>query len=143
MTMKYKTISIFLITLLGVFVCMAALSRALSGNWSAAVNVADVPIAVIAASMVVMVFVVREYLPHGAARAYSVRGFSVLFLSVLYVLAIEKYSYIFPYETWIFNLHPLEPIFITAAILLILKGRDHSVSESVISRAENGATPPL
>lgn len=120
--MNSSIILIFLITLGAVGAFLALVAFMLVGDPRAVSFSVDAPLAFIASSVPSMIFFMRKKLFPSVGRSYLIRGFSLLFVVILYVLAIEKYSFVFPDDTWIFSFHPIEPLTVTVSVLLILQG---------------------
>lgn len=120
--MSKNIIIIFLITLGAVGAFLALVAFLLVGDPRAVSLSADAPLAIIASCMPPMIFFMRKKLFPSVGRLYLIRGFSFLFVVILFVVAVDKYSFVFPDETWIFSFHPIEPLTVTLSVLLILQG---------------------
>lgn len=120
--MNSNIILIFLITLGAVGAFLSLVAFVLVGDPRAVSFSAEAPLTIIASCMPSMIFFMRKKLFPSVGRAYLIRGFSLLFVVILYITAIDKYSFVFPNNTWIFSLHPIEPITVTVSVLLILQG---------------------
>lgn len=120
--MNSNIILIFLITLGAVGAFLSLVAFVLVGDPRAVSFSAEAPLTIIASCIPPMIFFMRKKLFPGVGRAYLTLGFSFLFAVILFVLAIEKYSFVFPNDIWIFSLHPIEPITFTISVLFILQG---------------------
>lgn len=121
---------IFFITLCAVGFFLVLVALVLTGDPRGVSFLAEAPLAIIASCISPMIFFMKKRLFPSVGRLYLTRGFSSLFVVILYVLAVEKYSFVFPDDMRVFSLHPVEPIAFTISALLILHGVAWHVKES-------------
>jgi len=132
--MKDRVILLFSATLFATILYAAFWAKVFTNDWSDVSFVSETPLAIIVALIAPMIFITRKNLPPGQGRVYLARGFSGLLVLILFVMAVEKYSFVFPTETAVFYLHPVEPIIFTISVLFILRGISKLVSnERLIS----------
>lgn len=117
-----KIVTIFIGAFIGVFLYLLLWNKVFSGEWVAMPFAIEIPFAIIAASMAPMIYATWRIFPSGRGRKNLIYGFLILVVLILYVLVVEKYSFVFPREKWVYNLHPVEPILFTVLAIFLLKG---------------------
>lgn len=120
--MKYKVILIFFGALSCVILYSILWEKIFIDRWPNALSISEIPLIIIVAFIAPIIFLIKKKIPKNFGRFYLIYGFSGLLILILYVIAVEKYSFVFSQEAWIFNLHPLEPIFFTISVSFIIHG---------------------
>lgn len=123
-----NSILIFIFALFILLVYLAFLAKAFTGDWFAILFAAEMPLSIIAVSMAPMIYLTWKIFPIGRGRSDLIYGFSILIILIIYTLTVDKYSFVFPKEKWIYNLHPIEPILFTILVLYLLKGTSRIIN---------------